>query len=57
MLEFDDVVKCKNVAELNLFIEQYLAERNIVVPSEEANRHYWALVYRWKSSFKKLDET
>jgi hypothetical protein len=56
MLKFDEVVKCKNVAELNLFIEQYLAERNIVVPSEEANRYYWALVYRWKSSLKKLDE-
>lgn len=56
MLKFDDVVKCKNVAELNLFIERYLAERNIVVPSEEANRHYWVLIYRWKSSLKMLDE-
>jgi hypothetical protein len=57
MLKLDDVVKCKDIAELNLFIERYLAERNIDVPSEEANRHYWALVYRWKSPLKMLDET
>lgn len=48
MLKFDDVVKCKDIAELNLFIEQYLAERNIVASSERARRTYWALFYRWK---------
>jgi len=50
LLEFDDVVKCKDVAELNDFIRWYLAERNIVVPSERARRLYWALFYRWKES-------
>jgi hypothetical protein len=57
MLEFDAVIKCKDIIELNLFIERYLAERNIDIPSEEASRYYWALFYRWKSSLKMLDET
>ena len=47
LLEFDDVVECKDVAELNDFIRRYLAERNIVVPSERATRLYYALVSRW----------
>jgi len=50
MLEFDDVVKCKDTEEFNLFVRQYLEERNIAVPSERATRLYWALVYRWKES-------
>ena len=47
MLEFDDVVKCKDTEEFNLFVRQYLEERNIAVPSERARRLYWALFYRW----------
>lgn len=50
MLVFDDVVKCRDIAELNLFIRRYLEERHIAVPSEEASRFYWALLYCWKDS-------
>ena len=56
MLKFDDVVKCKNIIELNLFFADYLAERGIVVPSDEASRYYWALFYRWRESLKMLAE-
>ena len=50
MLEFDDVVKCKDTEEFNFFVRQYLEERNIAVPSERAKRLYWALLYRWKEN-------
>ena len=50
MLRFDDVVKCSDIAELNLFIRRFFEERGIVVPSEDASRIYWALLYRWKES-------
>lgn len=51
MLEFDDVVKCKDVSEFNLFVHQYLAERGSSVKNRSST--YWALLYRWKDSFKK----
>jgi len=52
-MEFDDVVNCKDVAEFNLFVRQYLAERGLVADGkhEATRKTYWALFYAWKESF------
>ena len=52
-MEFDDVVNCKDVAEFNLFVHQYLAERGLVADGkhEATRKTYWALLYAWKESF------
>lgn len=52
-MEFDDVVNCKDVAEFNLFVRQYLAECGLVADGkhEATRRTYWALFYAWKESF------
>lgn len=53
MLAFEDVVKCRDVAEFNLFVGQYLAERGLVADGkhEATRKTYWALFYAWKESF------
>lgn len=51
MKEFNDVEKCKDAAELNTFVDEYLAERNLA--GEEKRKTAWALFYRWKESIKK----
>jgi len=45
-LEFEDVVRCKNVAEFNEFAHQYLEQKGL--KGEEKRRTYWALFYKWK---------
>jgi len=52
MLEFDDVVKCNSIAEFNLFVRQYLAERGLIADGkhEDTRKTYWALFYAWKNS-------
>lgn len=52
MLAFNDVKKCGSVAEFNLFVRLYLAERGLVADGEpEATRKtYWALFYYWRDS-------
>jgi hypothetical protein len=45
MLEFDDVISCKDVAEFNDFVSRYLEERKL--QGEERRKTYWALFYRW----------
>jgi hypothetical protein len=45
-LAFEDVTKCKDVAEVNSFIREYLDEREL--EGEERRRMYWALFYKLK---------
>ena len=53
MLAFNDVKKCGSVAEFNLFVRLYLAERGLVADGkhEATRKTYWALFYAWKKSF------
>jgi hypothetical protein len=48
-LRFEDVVFCRDVAELNEFIDRYLRQQGIVEP-EVRRRVCWALFHRWKES-------
>jgi len=52
MLTFNDVAKCRDVAEFNLFVRQYLAERGLVADGkhEATRKTYWALFYAWRYS-------
>ena len=54
MLAFDDVVKCNGVADFNLFVRQFLAERGLVADGKHENSRklYWALFYAWKESLR-----
>ena len=45
-LRFEDVEKCKDVADLNLFIREYLDERSL--EGEDRRSTYWALFYKWR---------
>lgn len=53
MLQFGDVVRCKDVAEFQHFVDQYFIERNLDTDGSDdhVRRLYWALFYRWKGSF------
>jgi hypothetical protein len=63
MLKFEDVRKCKDVAELNLFIGRYLEERDLaegsvtdkVTKGVDRHKTYWALFCAWKDSLKWAD--
>ena len=46
---FEDVVKCKDVAEFNRFVDEYLEER--VLSSVQRHKTFWALFYRWKDAW------
>jgi len=51
-LFFDDVVKCRDTSEFNLFVRRYLAERGLVADGLHGNTSsvYWALFYKWRDS-------
>jgi hypothetical protein len=49
MMMEHDIVKCKDIAELNLFIRRFLEERNL--DTETRRKVYWRLFYTWKESF------
>lgn len=51
MLDFDEVVKCNDVQELNHFIDKYVQERGL--KGEAKSRHTWALFYTWRQFFLK----
>lgn len=51
-LDFNDVVKCRDIAEFNEFVTFYLDERNL--EGEERKKTYWALFYKWKESSNAL---
>lgn len=57
LLEFNDVKKCSSVADFNLFVRRYLAERSLVadVKREDTRKTYWALFCAWKDSLKWAD--
>ena len=48
MKEFNDVKKCKDIAELNQFIKEYLDENELT--GTQRDKTYWVLFYRWKES-------
>lgn len=50
MTEFEDVIKCKDVKELNDFITEYLEQYNL--KGIEANKTMWALFYKYGESCK-----
>lgn len=52
MKEFDDVINCKDIAELNLFIREYLKEKKLIADGfhKETTSTFWALCYRWFES-------
>ena len=53
VLNFDDVVNCQDIAELNEFISKYLKERNLV--GAEQGSIYRALFYKWRDSVRSKD--
>jgi hypothetical protein len=55
LLEFDDVQKCSSVADFNLFVRRYLAERHLVANGVKSRKTYWALFYAWKNSLELVD--
>jgi hypothetical protein len=52
VLKFEDVTKCSSVADFNLFVRQYLAERGLV--GEARRKTYWALFYAWSNSLRSV---
>ena len=50
MLKFEDVRDCPDIASLNEFIRQFLAENCFAEGSAVASRTYWALVNAWNDS-------
>lgn len=42
----EEVSKCKNISEVNSFIQRYLEERHL--EGEERRKTYWVLFYAWK---------
>ena len=51
-LDFEDIAKCKDIADFNDFVKCYLDERNL--EGEERRKIYWALFYKWKESSKNI---
>jgi len=54
LLEFDAVKRCSSIAEFNLFVRHYLAERGLVADGkhEDTRKLYWALFYAWRDSLR-----
>ncbi|MFW6117210.1 MAG: hypothetical protein ACOC6G_01325 [Thermoproteota archaeon] len=53
MLNFDEVTRCRDVGELNDFINQYVKEREL--EGESKRKHTWALFYTWRQNFLKRE--
>lgn len=49
-LVFEDVKKCKDVAEFNLFCRRYFEERGLIADGHhvQTSKTYWALFYAWR---------